>query len=413
MPTWYHRASWAALKALYSGSSLKAVSAAGALLLPERSFLLMADHANALDAYAIGSFSKTPIRYMANIEGVHPAKAFFAGLVGAYGRRKGSSDIAALRKTMSLARSGEAIGIFPEGDRSWDGASAPIRPGAGRLAKKLAEAYGFSLVLARQRGNYLTHPRWATTVRRGKWDIEFLVYDSSELERMSEGLVEALVAAAIEKNEIKDAMASGRSFSGKSLAEGVGRLLWRCPVCGEADAIVGRGDEIRCGRCGSGWELDANCGVRPLNAPLSLHAAEIRDLKDWNDWQVATLPELAASAGGRDRGLASEGVVLSRRSKDGLRRIGRGRLFWRARAQGAADEAELVFEAPEGSVAFEASSVSGFVDNFNSFSEFDHRGERWRVEFGGGNAAKWSYALARLSPGGIAGSAPRGDGAAA
>jgi 1-acyl-sn-glycerol-3-phosphate acyltransferase len=411
MPTWYHRASWALLKALYSGSSLKEVRAAGAKLLPEPPFLLLADHSNALDGYAIGSFSKSPIRYMANIEGVHPAKALLAGLVGVYGRRKGASDIAALRRTISLAKSGEAIGIFPEGDRSWDGASTPIRPGAGRLAKRLAEDFGLPLVLARQKGNYLVHPRWAVSSRRGRWDIEFLVYDPDELSRMSEGLVEAVVATAIAKNEIKDALAEGRYFSGNGLAEGIGRLLWRCPVCGKADAISGRDDKISCGRCGARWKLDANCRVTPINAPLSLHAAEIGDLKDWHDWQVATLPELAANGNGR--GLASEGVILSRRTRGGLHRIGRGRLFWPGRSQRGTPAGELVFETDRASIAFDARLIRGFVDNFNSFSEFDHRGERWRVEFGGGNAAKWSYAFSNLGGAGPSGGEPRGDGAAA
>jgi hypothetical protein len=53
-----------------------------------------------------------------------------------------------------------------------------------------------------------------------------------------------------------------------------------------------------------------------------------------------------------------------------------------------------VFEGDSGRAVFEASAVRGFVDNFNAFSEFDHLGQRWRLEFGGGNAAKWEYALA-------------------
>jgi 1-acyl-sn-glycerol-3-phosphate acyltransferase len=378
-------------KSLYAPSLIKElhVTASGAELLPKPPFLLIADHANTLDPYIIGSFANTPIRYMANIEGVHPFMAAFAGLVGAYGRHKGANDIAALRKTIELARSGESIGIFPEGDRSWDGASTPLRPGAGRLAKRLE----VPLVLARQKGNYLSHPRWAALPRRGRWDVNFIVYGVDELARMSDELVEATIAAAVAKNEIKDAIREGRDFSGTGVAEGVGRLLWRCPVCGKADCIVGRADEIRCTRCGTRWVLDANCRVMSINAPLSLHASAIGDLKDWNDWQVTTLSELAEA---REKGmpsLRSEGVVLFRRTRQGLRRLGRGRLFLRGLKRGSMKDAELVFEAPEGNVAFKAEAVHGFIDNFNTFSEFDHCGERWRLEFGGGNAAKWTYAF--------------------
>ena len=396
MSKWYHHASWGLLKRMYSPLLLKlqSIVARGSERLPEPPFLLMADHANALDPYVLGSFSRGPIHYMANIEGVHPFKGAFAELVGAYGRRKGASDMAALRATIEHARSGDAVGIFPEGDRSWDGASSAIRPGAGKLVRRL----GLPLVLARQRGNYLAHPRWAAGPRRGPWGVEFSVYDADELGRMPDALVEAIVAASISKNEIKDAQLELRHFEGEGCAEGVGRLLWRCPVCGKADAIEGRGNVILCCRCGSRWALDANCRVVPLNTPRSLHAAEIADLKDWHDWQVATLPELALAA---DRGvsrLRSEGVVLSQREGRTARRLGRGLLHFRGSAAGG----ELVFENGSSRAVFEAAAVRGFVDNFNRFSEFDHKGRRWRLDFGGSNSAKWAYALGCGSAGGIA-----------
>jgi 1-acyl-sn-glycerol-3-phosphate acyltransferase len=388
MPVWYQRATWSLLKTFFVPSLLKnnRVEAKGIEELPDPPFVLMADHANALDPYVLGSFSRSPIRYMANIEGVHPLKAVLAEFVGAYGRRKGARDMSALRRTFELGLAGETIGIFPEGDRSWDGSSSPIRPGTGKLVKRL----GLPLVLAKQKGNYLAHPRWASRTRRGAWNIDFLAFDADELHRMSEALVEAVIAAAIAKNEIKDALHGGRIFSGCGLAEGIGRLIWRCPVCGKADSIKGRGNEIGCSRCGSRWVIDANCRVQPLNAPLSLHATEISDLKDWHDWQVATLPELAGDVYSGAFRLRSEGVVLSRRDGPITRRIGRGLLYLSGRGRGA----ELVFEGDSGRAVFEASAVRGFVDNFNAFSEFDHLGQRWRLEFGGGNAAKWEYALA-------------------
>jgi 1-acyl-sn-glycerol-3-phosphate acyltransferase len=322
---------------------------------------------------------------MSNIEGVHRAKAALAVLVGAYGRRKGANDMAALRTTFELSRTGEAIGLFPEGDRSWDGSSAPIRPGAGKLVRRL----GVPLVLARQKGNYLAHPRWASRPRRGPWSVEFSIFGAEELARCSDGLAEAIVSAAIRKNEIKDAIREGRSFECAGCAEGVERLLWRCPVCGRADTLRGAGDVVSCRACAARWELDANCRVRPLNISRSLHAADIADLKDWSDWQARTLPEFARVPARNAPALSSEGVVLSRREGQAALRIGSGRLYLKGWGKGS----ELVFEASGGRTVFEASAIRGFVDNFNEFSEFDHRGQRWRLEFRGGNALKWAVAL--------------------
>jgi hypothetical protein len=387
MSKWYHRASWGLLRTLYAPSLLERcrVEACGLENLPDPPFVLMADHGNSLDPYVLGSFSKAPIRYMANVEGVPPFKAAFAGLVGAYGRRKGANDFGALRETFALSGSGDAIGLFPEGDRSWDGASSPIRPGVGKLVRRL----GVPLVLARQKGNYLARPRWASRPRRGPWSVEFLTFASDELARMSDSLVESIIARAVSKNEIKDAIRENRRFDCEGSAEGIGRLIWQCPVCGKADSVGGRGAVARCACCGTRWEIDANCRVKPLNLPSSLIAADIGDLKDWHDWQVATLPSLARESERGRPGLRSEGVVLSRREGPIARRIGRGRIFLKGRGR----EAELVFEGADAKAVFEASAVRGFVDNFNAFSEFDHRGQRWRLEFGGGNAAKWAFAL--------------------
>ena len=387
MAAWYHRASWGLAKALYVPSLLKKNRVeTGRTPLPESPFLLMAGHSNYLDPHVLGALAKGPIRYMANLEGVHPFKAALAGLVGCYGRRKGAIDLASMRKTFEFAAAGDSIGIFPEGDRSWDGASTPIRPGCGKLARRL----GLPLVLARQKGNYLARPRWASQRRRGAWSVDFSVFDADELGRMSDDLVDAIIATSLARDEIKEAQREGRDFEGDGCAEGIGLLLWRCPVCGKADGLRGRGDTICCRHCGSRWELDANCRVRPLNVPLSLHAIEIADLKDWHDWQVSTLPELAD---GTERGLPrlrAEGVRLSRREGASTISLGMGRLYLKGKGKGA----ELVFEGGSDRAVFEAASVRGFVDNFNAFSEFDHRGQRWRLEFGGGNAAKWVFAFA-------------------
>lgn len=357
-------------------------------VLPAPSFLLLADHSNALDPLVIGSLSERPIRYMANIEGVSWALRILADLVGAYGRRKSQSDRAALRKTMELAASGEAIGIFPEGDRSWDGASLPLRPGCARLAKRL----GLPLVLVRQSGNYLTRPRWATYPRRGLWELDIKVFEADEVGRLSEALLEQIIASALAKDEIKEALRKGRRFSGEGVAAGIERFLWRCPVCGQAQdeagrgtSLEGRGDEIRCNHCGTRWLLDANLRVTPLNFPRSYHESPVEDLKDWSDWQRASLFELALPENRDKGGLRASKVLLSRSRLGRFVRVGRGSL--------RLEDGLLLFEASGISQVFDARDIRGFVDNFNAYSEFSYRGERWRMAFGGGNIAKWCAVL--------------------
>jgi 1-acyl-sn-glycerol-3-phosphate acyltransferase len=396
MATIYQKATWTVLRASLKLSFFErqGIRIGPGPELPSPPFLLLADHSNAFDPVAIGFRSPAPIRFMANIEGISPVAASFSDLVGVYGRRKGGNDIGAFRRTLELACQGEAIGIFPEGDRSWDGATQAFRPGIARLAKRL----GLPLVLVRQKGNYLARPRWARRPRSGPRTIEWAVFDADEVGRLSTPLLEQVIAQALEKDDIKDALLEGRSFSGVRVAEGVERFLWRCPVCGRHDdaegrgtSLRGKGDEIRCERCGSRWELDANLRVRPLNVPLTLYRAPILDLKDWSDWQRESIPELLSGGigtgepGREPRNFHASGVLLSRLKGRALVRFGRGSL--------RLADGELLFESGDDRRIFLASEVRGFVDNFNVYSEFGYRGERWRLEFSGGNVAKWCHAL--------------------
>lgn len=384
MSKWYHRASWGILMKMYAPHLLRkrAVDTQGLSTLPDTPFILLSDHANALDAYVLGALVGKPIRFMANLEGVSRIKSTLALLIGAYGRRKGSNDLSALRTTFSLSRAGETIGMFPEGDRSWDGSTLPLRPGCGKLVRRL----GLSLVLARHKGNYLAQPRWATRQRRGRWSVDFSVFDADELARMSDDLVDTIIVSALTKNEIKDADREGRTFECEAPAEGINRLLWRCPVCGRTDGIIGSGGFIMCTLCGTKWRPDGNCRVKPINAPLSLHRSPIADLKDWHDWQTRTLSPCSNEYLPQ---IASEHVTLSRKNGGTVRRIDKGRLFLDGWGSGAL----LVFEGRSGRLVFDVQWIRGFVDNFNTFSEFNYRGQRWRVEFGGGNALKWEIAL--------------------
>lgn len=394
MAQWYQKAMWR-LFGTFGGQRLlerNGVELTGEPFPDGPPFLLLADHANGLDPCVLGAMSRRPIRFMANLEGVSPIKAAFADLAGAYGRRKGSEDLGALKRTIALAEAGDSIGIFPEGDRSWDGASIPLRPGIGRLAKRL----GLPLVLARQSGNYLAMPRWARSPRRGRWTVRLLAFGVDEVERYSADVLEGIVASFLAKDEIREAQREGREFSGHGVAEGVERLLWQCPVCGKHEdqegrgtPIRGAGDEIRCVRCGSRWRLDANLRIRALNAPESIHLSPIADVKDWCDWQRDGLEGLVsggpACKDSAPQAFRAGHVSLSRWRSGALEGLGEGLL--------ALSDGELVFSSATARYSFRTGEIRGFIDNFCSFCEFSHGGTRWRLRFGSGNIAKWCFAL--------------------
>lgn len=414
MPAWYQDAAWRILRGIRGQSLLAGYNVSARFVDPEpgESYVLLSNHAHRLDPWVVGSLLSRTIRYMANLEGTNPAKAAFADLVGAYGKRKGAPDYAALKRTLDLGRAGETLGIFPEGDRTWDGRPAPLRPGMGKLLRVLDKP----VLLARQEGSYLTGPRWAQTERIGRWTVEFRVLSR---ERVAEEAPEALergIRDFLAADDLRNPSLREVRFECPAPAAGIGRLLWLCPSCGESDTVAGTGDRVSCRACGAEWTVDGN--QRLEGGPGA--GGGFADLRDWTDFQRSRLAERMAAAeslgvpaagpgpvpeprkaaeslpdpAGARSIAASEGVELRRRTPRGSEPFGRGRLELFRDA--------LVFLPADGGAraAFDPRRVLYFVDNFNNYCEYSYGSDRYRLVFRGGNAYKWIEALEALRGGG-------------
>ena len=415
MPAWYQRAAWGFLRRVRGPRLLDRFNVSAEFLQeePREPYVLLANHAHALDPWILGSLLRATIRFMANLEGVHPAKALFADVVGAYGRRKGAPDIAALSRTVKLARAGETLGIFPEGDRSWDGLPQELRPGLGKLLRML----GMPALLARQEGSYLSGPRWARRPRRGRWNVSFHVLSRDRIMDSRPEDLESEVRAALAVDDLREPRLRRLDFECSAPALGVERLLWLCPVCGESDVLGSEPGRVSCSACGSSWKLDGNQRLTPEGGRSG--TVPFADLRDWTWFQKRELlrrvdrsDALGISGAGTENRIAeplrgrrfpkrgslvsalvSRDVELGRRTRRGMERWGVGNLSLYRDA--------MVF-TPEGEcrhVFFEARNVLYFVDNFNVYSEFSYGAERFRLFFRGGNSMKWIDGLAALRNG--------------
>lgn len=337
---------------------------------PEPPFILMANHSHAQDPYIMGGYMKHTVHFMANIDGVSDVERLLSHLVAAYGKKKGAPDFASLRKTIELLKSGEPVGIFPEGDRSWDGETAPFIPGTMSIAKK----YGIPLIVAAQRGNYLSEPRWADNPRQGKLRIDYHVIGKEEIGKSSLDELEKKVWDLLYINDVKDPLNRETIFTGTDLAAGIQRLLWICPSCASQDSLNGEGDDIVCSHCGSRWTLEGSLKFNPAGK-------QGEDLKDWYDWQKGELRGVCQRAGEK---LITEtkGVlwseIVTRKMTDPV--TGDLKLYRDRVVLSAPDREDLVLERRQ---------VDHYIDNFNKAFEFDCGGKRYRIIFDGKNAVKW------------------------
>ena len=84
--------------------------------------LILCNHVSYLDPFIIGSAAHRELHFMARHDSFEmPVIGKLIAIHNAYPVRRGTADRAALRRTISLLKSGNVVLIFPEGTRSVDG----------------------------------------------------------------------------------------------------------------------------------------------------------------------------------------------------------------------------------------------------------------------------------------------------
>jgi hypothetical protein len=163
----------------------------GRVDIPSEPFILIPNHANDYDTLLVGAMLKQHAYFVAS------EHVFSWGLAGRLikavfnpiARLKGGTAASTVMEMLRRIRDGANICLFAEGNCTWNGLSDAVYPATGKTVR----ASGATLVTYRFYGDYLTKPRWAKNVRRGKeWGEVVGVYSPEELKAMSADEVNAL-----------------------------------------------------------------------------------------------------------------------------------------------------------------------------------------------------------------------------
>lgn len=136
----------------------------------EGPFILVSNHQSILDPILIQTVCPRPIRTMAK------STQFAAPIIGplmprllSFPVRRYEIDPQPVRLMLRYLSQGEPVGVYLEGERSWDGRLQPFRLGTVRVVLKA----GVPVVPARISGSYDVWPRWDRRPARGTVRIQF------------------------------------------------------------------------------------------------------------------------------------------------------------------------------------------------------------------------------------------------
>lgn len=215
----------------------------------DKPFLLLANHNLNVDAVLVDMASENHMYFVASehlLRGGLGAKfvmRYFRPII----HTKGKTGVKTLGDMMKALKSGCNVALFPEGNRSFNGLTGEIPENTGRIAKKS----GAYLITYRMEGGYFTHPRWSTSVRRGKLHGKLVkIYSPEELGDMTDESINE----AISRNLYEDAYQTQKDwnvpYKGKNLSLGLESLLYMCPKCRGFGTLSSSPKNIKCTSCG-------------------------------------------------------------------------------------------------------------------------------------------------------------------
>lgn len=228
--------------------------------------LVLANHSNILDpAMLVAAYSR-PIHFLAADTAMEePFEGRVSRFFGSIPKRKFALDMAAIRMIRQWAQLGSSIGLFPEGERSWNSQPLDFVPGIERLVRMVK----LPIVTAKIINGGRVWPRWAPRARRGHVHIEFSAprafsrsdSDTTILNAIAEGL-------RIDPQRLHE-----YPVKGQDLAAGLENPLYMCPQCQEFEALIPQGDTITCQRCSTQWRVDTFSRLHGQDGVLDLHEA--------------------------------------------------------------------------------------------------------------------------------------------
>ena len=216
-----------------------------------RPVLFLANHAGFFDPPIMVRAAGDPVTMLATASNFRegPLGRFFVHF-GAVPKMKYTADARAIINLKRWADAGAYVGLFPEGERTWDGRPLPLAPGIEKLVRLL----GVPLVTMRIYNGFRQSPRWSPRFRRGAVHVEL-----DEPRQFVRATPLSEIRRYIEERIAVDALAAPRyPVAGSGFARGIANVAWACPRCFRIDGLHEAGNRLECRRCRAAWRVDAD-----------------------------------------------------------------------------------------------------------------------------------------------------------
>lgn len=378
---WFY-GSWLKLYYRMEGSGLEVFSNR------KEPLVLISNHQSLLDPFLISAFVPRPIYWVTSDGNMRKRlMRFLLGMVGSIPKSKLIPDLVTVNWIVEVIRKRSGVvGIFAEGQSSWDGSTAEIIPSTAKMLKLLKAP----VIVCRLKGAYYSLPRWSWHSRPGKINVEFTrIFDGPELKTMSAEDIFDRLSTAMAHDEAEWQKKEQIVFINRNKARNLELALFLCPECRTAGSMRSSGSLLFCQSCYFKTHISKHYRFRQISGKNGFGT-----IRDWSIWQEETWRKILESRTGENSTaiIMDDGVRLFKgRRMRALAGILKGRLKLYS------DRLEM--ESPgESPIVFPLAKIEGEGVLKHQFFEFYMDRDLYQFSFSyrWQSALKWALAVNEL-----------------
>lgn len=242
-------------------------------------YFILATHAAFMDfAQIVRGIMPRTTGWVISVEEFNKSEMLMRG-VGGIPKRKFTHDIGTAKQVIRYIKTlKHTCTVYPEARYSLVGINERLDKALGKMCKFLA----VPVVMCKSFGNFINSPQWSKHPYR-KIRQEAHIYQlltKEQLEKMSASEVQSAIEEAFVKDEYKWQAENGYHTKCKDRADGLYRILYKCPVCGKEFEMQSGGINLWCEACGSKWEMDTLSRLHGVNTDKGFS-----HIPDWYKWE--------------------------------------------------------------------------------------------------------------------------------
>lgn len=242
-------------------------------------YILLANHNAFLDIQMLRyiTFPKK-MSYIVAIDGFLNRKKFLES-IGCICKRKFTTDPNLIKSIdYVLNKQKNILAMFPEARYSLCGTKAIIPSSVARLVKH----FNVPLVILKMNGHHINSPFWNLRMRKIKGIEAELkcVATKEQIEMMSIEDIDEIIQNEFIYDEYAWQKKKNIRVKFPWRAEGLHKVLYKCPHCGEEYYMSTSGTTLKCDKCGKEWEYTELGELKAKEGET-----EFSHIPDWYEWE--------------------------------------------------------------------------------------------------------------------------------